>query len=108
MVESIMGLNITGYFEEARKAFLWLKKMQLPDGSYYASYIDNAPEDKTKDTNMSSYIAVGLLHYTLITGDYEFAESMWTTVKKGLDFVVSLQAEGGEIYWGQKPRRSNR
>ncbi|MGE4518961.1 MAG: phenyltransferase domain-containing protein [Desulfobacteraceae bacterium] len=103
MVEAIMGLNISGYFDEARKAFEWLKKMQLPDGSFYASYINGAPDDRTKDTNMSSYIAVGLLHYLMITDDMDFARYMWPSVKKGLDFVLPLQAEGGEIYWAKSP-----
>ncbi|MGM0418750.1 MAG: phenyltransferase domain-containing protein [Thermodesulfobacteriota bacterium] len=103
MVESIMGLNITGYFKESRKAFRWLKKMQLPDGSLYASYVGYAPEDKTKDTNMSSYIAVGALHYYIITKDIEFIKEIWPAVKQGIDYVISLQAEDGEIYWAKSP-----
>ena len=103
MVESIMGLNITGYFEESRKAFNWLKKMQLPDGSFYASYINYAPGDKTRDTNMSSYIAVGALHYYMITKDRKFTKSLWPAIKKAINFTIELQAEEGEIYWAKSP-----
>lgn len=104
MVESIIGLNITGYFEESKKAFNWLKKMQLPDGSFYASYVLYAPGDKTRDTNMSSYIAVGALHYYLITKDIEFIKTIWPTIKKAINFVIELQTQGGEIYWAKSPK----
>lgn len=103
MVEAIMGLTITGYFEEAKKAFVWLKKMQLSDGSFYSTYENYAPVDKTKDTNMSSYIAVGALHYYLITKDKEFISYIWPTIEKALAFVMSLQTPNGEIYWAKSP-----
>ncbi|PIE75384.1 MAG: phenyltransferase domain-containing protein [Deltaproteobacteria bacterium] len=103
MVEAVMGLNICGYFEESKKAFNWLKKMQLPDGSFYASYLNFAPHDKTRDTNMSSYIAVGALHYYLITKDIDFIKSIWNCIKKGIDFAISMQADTGEIYWAKSP-----
>ena len=103
MVESIMGLSISGHFEEARKGFLWFRKMQISDGSFYASYKDYKPEDKTKDTNMSSYVAVGLYHYYLITGDKAFVDKMWPCIKKSIEFVLSLQSEDGGIYWAKSP-----
>lgn len=103
MVEAIMGLNITGYFEESRKAFNWLKKMQLPDGSFYASYENYAPKDKTRDTNMSSYIAVGAYHYYAITKDIEFTKSLWPTIERAIDFTVEMQSEEGGIYWAKSP-----
>jgi len=104
MVEAIMGLNICGYFQESKKGFEWLKKTQNSDGSFYASYMNGSPEDMTKDTNMSSYIAVGLLQYLIITKDLDFTRYIWPTVEKGLNFVISLQAEGGEIYWAKSPK----
>jgi hypothetical protein len=103
MVESIMGLTIGGYIDEARNGFNWLQEMQLSDGSWYAAYRNGEPEDKTHDTNMSSYIAVGVFHHYLITGDASFLERMWPTVRGGIDFALNLQAEGGEIYWAKSP-----
>ena len=102
-VESAMGLTVGGAITEARKAFAWLASMQLEDGSWYASYKHGVPEDRTHDTNMSSYIAVGLYHHFLITGDKAFLATYWNTLKKGLDFALSLQAEGGEIHWATSP-----
>jgi len=102
-VEAAMGLCIGGYIKEAEMAFEWLAGMQLPDGSWYASYRDGIPEDRTRDTNMSSYIAVGVLHYYLVTGDIAFLGKMWPAVKSAIDFALSLQASGGEIYWAISP-----
>ena len=98
-----MGLSIGGYFDEARHAFDWVAKKQLPDGSWYASYINGVPEDKTRDANMSSYISVGVLHYYLITNDKLFLKEMWKTVYKAIEFALSLQAPGGEIHWAISP-----
>ena len=102
-VEAAMGLSIGGYYKEARKAFLWLKENQLADGSWYATYRNGAPEDLTRDTNMSSYIAVGLLHYFLITGDVSFLIDMWETLSRGIEFALNLQTPEGEIYWAKSP-----
>jgi len=102
-VEAAMGLSIGGYFHEARIAFEWMQKMQLTDGSWYAAYMKGLPEDKTRDTNMSSYIAVGLFHYFLITGDIDFLNKMWPTVHAAMEFTLSLQGPGGEIYWARNP-----
>ena len=102
-VESAMGLSISGYFREAQKAFEWMAKMQLDDGSWYVSYKDGIPDDTTRDTNMSSYIAVGVFHHYLITGDMRFLKKMWRTVASAINFALSLQAPGGQIYWAVSP-----
>jgi hypothetical protein len=103
LVEAAMGLSIGGYFEEAQRAFEWMVKNQLHDGSWYASYRDGLPDDTTKETNMSSYIAVGVFHYYLITGDTSFLKGMWETVSSAIEFALSLQTPNGEIYWSYNP-----
>ncbi len=102
-VESAMGLTIAGHHDLARKAFRWLAGTQLDDGSWFSAYRNGAPEDRTRDTNMSSYIAVGLYHYWLITGDIDFVERMWETMAAGIGFAVSMQAASGEIHWAKSP-----
>jgi len=102
-VEAAMGLSIGGFLKEARKAYKWLARMQLEDGSWYASYMNGIPEDKTRDTNLSSYIAVGVFHYYLITGDLTFLEEMWPTIKSAINFALDMQAPGGEICWAISP-----
>ena len=100
-VESAMGLSIAGYLREAERAYDWMKSSQLPDGSWYASYRDETPEDKTKDTNVSSYIAVGVFHHYLITGDNKFLKHMWKTIKAGIEYAIAMQASSGVVYWAR-------
>ena len=102
-VEAAMGLNIGGYYKEAQQAFRWMQANQLADGSWYTAYKDGGPIDQTKDTNFSSYLAVGVYHYYLVTGDREFLDEMWPSVKAGIEFALGLQAPGGEIYWALNP-----
>ncbi|MFO7962912.1 MAG: phenyltransferase domain-containing protein [Desulfobacterales bacterium] len=102
-VEAAMGLTIGGHYEASRQAFFWLRDNQLSDGSWYASYRNGEPDDRTHDTNMSSYIAVGLLHYFLVTGDWPFIREMWDTLERGITFALSLQTPEGEIYWAKNP-----
>lgn len=103
-VEAAMGLSIAGCLEEARRAFDWLAGIQLPDGSWYSAYRNGLAEDRTRDTNQSSYVAVGVFHYYLITGDASFLEHMWPTVRQAIDFALSLQARDGEVYWAVSPQ----
>jgi len=100
-VESAMGLGVAGYFQEARRAYEWMAQTQLSDGSWLAAYRNGIPEDTTRDTNLSSYIAVGVFHYYLLTRDLSFIEKMWPTVSAGIDYALSLQAPTGEIYWAK-------
>lgn len=102
-VEAAMGLSVCGYPLQARLAYQWLADRQLSDGSWYASYMDGAPLDMTRDTNVTAYIAVGVYHYYLITGDNAFLEQMWNTVCRAIDFAIGLQAKTGEIYWAKSP-----
>jgi hypothetical protein len=102
-VESAMGLTIAGYYREAEKAFCWLRDHQLEDGSWYASYRNGEPDDKTHDTNMTTYIAVGLFHYYLVTGNKPFLEDMWNTLESAMAFAVGLQTPEGEIHWAKSP-----
>lgn len=103
-VESAIGLSIGGYFKEARKAFRWLVEKQLDDGSWYSAYRMGEPEDRTRESNMSSYMAVGLFHYYLITKDTSFLAEMWPTMSAGIDFALSMQAPSGEVYWARDPQ----
>jgi hypothetical protein len=102
-VEAAMGLTIGGQYARARQAYEWLRRMQLEDGSWYSAYKNGQPEDSTRDTNMATYIAVGLYHYFLITGDADFVESMWPTVRAAIEFALKFQQPGGEIHWAMSP-----
>jgi hypothetical protein len=102
-VESAMGLSIGGYLAEAQRAFEWSARMQHADGSWYSEYLQGIPQDRTRDANMASYIAVGVFHHYLITADLSFVRQMWPTVSAAIDFALTLQAPSGEIYWAISP-----
>ncbi len=102
-VEAAMGLVTGGFLTEARRAFEWMARNQLENGSWYAAYRKGVAEDRTQDANQSSYIAVGLFHYYLVTGDAAFLKALWPVVRSAVDFAIRLQAPGGEIYWALSP-----
>jgi hypothetical protein len=66
--------------------------------------MQGVPDDRTRDANMSSYIAVGVFHHYLITGDLGFLECMWNTVSAAIEFALSLQTPDGEVYWAISPK----
>lgn len=100
-VESAMGLAASGYIKEAEKAYQWLARHQLKDGSWYSATKNGAVEDFTRESHFSAYVAVGIFQHYLITGERAFLREMWPTVKKGIDYALSLQAPSGEIYWAK-------
>lgn len=103
-VESAMGLAAGGQPVPAAKAYEWLARIQEPDGSFYAAYRDGIPEDLTRDANLTAYVAVGVLHYYLISGDLRFLEKMWDTVCGAVEFALRLQSRHGDIYWAISPQ----
>jgi hypothetical protein len=102
-IESAMGLTVAGRHACARRAYGWLAARQLNDGSWYSAYCEGEPTDRTRDANMTSYIAVGAYHYLLSTGETGFIERLWPGIARAIDFAVGLQASGGEIHWAKNP-----
>lgn len=99
-VEAIMGLAIAGYHQEARNGFEWLASTQREDGGWYAAYHDTTVADSERtETNFVAYVATGLWHYYLATGDRKTVEHYWPMVKSALDLVTRLQSDEGEVYW---------
>lgn len=103
LVESVMGLNVAGCPEEAFKALDWLVEKQNGDGSWFSSYMDGEPEDRTTETHMACYLAVGLFHQYMITRDKAALERYWPAMAAGVEFALSLQVSSGEIYWAKSP-----
>jgi hypothetical protein len=99
-IEAAMGLTIGGELAAAKKAYYWLAQKQLPDGSWWANYLDGEPLDRDhRETNFVAYIATGIWHYFLVTGDKEFLQELFSCVVRAIDFVLRYQASTGEIYW---------
>jgi len=99
-VECAMALDFSAHPRESSLAYRWMHDSQNPDGSWYFSYHDDKPGDLTRDTNFSTYIATGMWFHYLTTKDLDFLSYMWTTVEKAVNFALTLQQPGGEIYWG--------
>ncbi|MEU2660355.1 prenyltransferase [Streptomyces sp. NPDC007325] len=104
--EAAMALDTAGEHEAAARAYAWLARHQNPDGSWYAAYRDGDPDDVTdrgKESNFTAYIAVGVWHHYLSTGDDAFLDRMWPAVYAAVEFVLRLQQAGGQIGWKREP-----
>ena len=66
-VESAMGLLVAGEVEAAERALRWCVTTQRPDGSWPMKFVAGTVEDASGETNMTSYLAVGLWHHWLVT-----------------------------------------
>jgi hypothetical protein len=103
-VECAMALSATGFVAEARRAYDYLRRTQRGDGSWPAKVRGDLVEDAGSETNQCAYVAVGVWHHLLITGDELFARRMWPTVRDAINFVVSHQTDRGEIRWAVDAR----
>lgn len=100
-IESAMGLSIAGYHRQAECAYAWLSSTQFPDGSLWSATREGAPVDRTRESNFASYIAVGVYHHFLITGEVGFLRRLWPALKAGVNYAIGLQADTGEIHWAR-------
>lgn len=101
-VEGAMALLVGGRVAEAERALLWMPTMQRADGSWPLKIVAGEVEDASGETNVSAYPAVGLWHHWLVRGDRSFVERLWPAVRRGLDWVVSMQLPFGGIAWSQE------
>ena len=100
-IESAMGLSVAGYYDQARRAYAWLVASQLEDGSWWSESLDGKIINSTKESNFAAYIAVGVYHHYLITGDAAFLQDMWPSLSRGIQYAIDMQAPDGEIYWAR-------
>ena len=105
-VEAAMALAVAGRKAEAERAFEWLEAIQHDDGAWFNYYIGDEVEDARLDTNVIAYVATGVCHHHLVTGDTGFVDAMWPMVERAIEFVLRLQQPGGEILWSLEPDRS--
>lgn len=100
-VESAMGLSVGGFYTEAIRCYEWLANTQLSDGGWWSETLNGKIINSIKESNFSSYVAVGAFHHYLITHDKQFLKKMWDTVSQGIQYAINLQAPDGEIYWAR-------
>jgi len=104
-VECAMALSACGLTVPARLAYQWLRDTQRPDGSWPrttggpAASSPGAVADHGAETHHAAYVAVGVWHEYLVTGDSTFTGRMWPAVRAATEWVLRLQAPRGEVAW---------
>lgn len=101
-VETAMALTTVGLRAEAERAYQWLVDRQRPDGSWHNYYLADGIEDSKIDVNCVAYLATGVWHHYLATGDRGFAEELFGVVDRALDYVLDLQTRRGEVIWARR------
>jgi hypothetical protein len=99
--EAAMALALAGLRAEAEHAYEWLVDTQRPDGSWHQYYLADSIEEAKLDANVCAYVAAGVWHHYLLTGDRGFLETMWAVVEPAIEFVLGLQTPRGEILWAR-------
>jgi hypothetical protein len=99
LVEAAMALDVGGRHDDAARAYDWLRSTQRRDGGWHSYYVGNDVTDPTLDTNVACYIATGVWHHYLSTGDTAFLREYWTVVERTIDYALEFQTETGEIAW---------
>ena len=100
LVEAAMALDVGGRHADAERAYEWLRTMQRPDGAWHAYYVGNDIKDPTLDTNVTCYIANGVLAPLPVHGRRPVSSTdFWPVVERAIDFVLDHQAATGEIAW---------
>jgi len=103
-VECAMALSVSGLTGPARRAYEWLRATQRADGSWpRRTAPGGAVTESAGESNHAAYVAVGVWHEFLVTGDAGFAARMWPTVRRAIDYAVGLQTPRGEIIWQRGP-----
>ncbi len=100
-VEAAMALAVGGRVAEAERAYEWLRSIQRPDGSWHQYYVADGVEQDKFDANVIAYIAAGVWHHWLLTGDRGFLETFFPVVERAVDFVFELQQPRGEVIWAR-------
>jgi hypothetical protein len=100
-VEAAMALDAGGRRAEAERAYAWLVATQRPDGAWHQYYRDGRVEEATLDANVTAYVATGVWHHFVMTGDAGFLEAMFPVVERAVGFVLDLQTPRGEILWAR-------
>ncbi len=102
-VEAAMALTVGGQPERGAAALDWLCGAQRADGSWPAESRDGVVTAPGAESNHAGYLAVGVRHHGLVTGDDGAQERWWPHVRRALDLVAAMQLPTGGIGWALRP-----
>ncbi len=107
-VEATMALDVAGRRSEAEAAYAWLARRQRSDGAWHRYYVaDEGGAERVEadelDANVCAYVATGVWHHFLVTGDVGFLASSWPMIDAAVGFVLGLQTRRGEVLWARHP-----
>src|SRR6202020_837439 len=89
-VECAMALSACGLRGPARRAYAWLAATQRADGSWARAAIAGHITDPAAESHHAAYVAVGVWHEYLVTGDESQALAMWPAVRRAVDWALGL------------------
>ncbi len=99
-VECAMALSACGLLPEARRGYEWLRETQRPEGFWPRSVAASGVVlDPAAESHHAAYVAVGVWHEFLVSGDAGFAASMWPVVQRAVSWTLNLQTPRGEVVW---------
>jgi hypothetical protein len=98
-VECAMALSACLLREPARRAYRWLRETQRADGSWPRSVAAGRVTDPAAESHHAAYVAVGVWHEYLVTGDERHSLVMWPTVRRAVEWALALRTPRGEILW---------
>jgi hypothetical protein len=98
-VECAMALSACGLRTQARRAYRWLRETQRADGSWPRSSVRGAVTDPAAESHHAAYVATGLWHEYLVSGDERYVLTMWPTVRRAVEWVLGLRTPRGEVLW---------
>jgi hypothetical protein len=58
-----------------------------------------AVTDPAAESHHAAYVAVGVWHEYLVTGDEGYVLTMWPTVRRAVEWALELRAPRGEVRW---------
>ncbi|MBO1767264.1 prenyltransferase [Allobranchiibius sp. GilTou38] len=98
-VESAMGLSVTGHHAGAVAAYDYLARTQRADGSWPMATREGRVEEAAADTNQSLYVATGVWHHYLVTGQTDVLARFWPTVERAVRFALTAMLPSGALAW---------
>ena len=100
-VEAAIALDLAGLHEDAGRAYGWLARNQLSDGSWFASYgPDGQPDVQHVDTNAVGYVATGVLAHLRSGGSEMGAIALAECgVDAAMGYVLARERGSGVVPW---------